>query len=172
MSTESLAVVASGFSVFALVLVVVLAARVGRLTRAYDSLVAGADGSSFVAAMHRHTAEARELRTDVGLLVDELARVRGDRSGAVRHIAVVRYDAFGDLAGALSFSAALLDDEGNGLVLSSINGRSETRTYAKQVQGGRSTFPLSPEEQEAIADAAPSPARSSAARVQPELAQR
>ena len=48
-------------------------------------------------------------------------------------MAVVRYDAFGDLAGALSFSAALLDDAGNGLVLSSINGRSETRTYAKGV---------------------------------------
>lgn len=167
MSTESLAVVATGFSVFALVLVVVLAARVGRLTRAYDSLVAGAGagGSSFVAAMDRHTAEARDLRADVQLLGDELGRARGDRAGAVRHIAVVRYDAFGDLAGALSFSAALLDDDGDGLVLSSINGRSETRTYAKQVQGGRSTFPLSPEEQEAIAEATPALAPSAGARV-------
>ena len=165
MSTESLAVVASGFSVFALVLVVVLAARVGRLTRAYDSLVAGADGSSFVAAVDRYATEARDLRTDVELLGEEVGRVRHDRSGAVRHVAVVRYDAFGDLAGALSFSAALLDDEGNGLVLSSINGRSETRTYAKEVQGGRSTFPLSPEEQEAIAEAAGSLASSAGARV-------
>ena len=70
----------------------------------------------------------------------------------------MRYDAFGDLAGALSFSAALLDDAGDGLVLTSINGRSETRTYAKGVAGGRSDAPLSPEEQEAIAEAFASPA--------------
>ena len=70
----------------------------------------------------------------------------------------MRYDAFGDLAGALSFSAALLDDAGNGLVLSSINGRSETRTYAKGVTAGRSDAPLSPEEQEAVAEACAAPA--------------
>ncbi len=79
-------------------------------------------------------------------------------SRALTRVAVVRYDAFGDLAGALSFSAALLDDAGNGLVLSSINGRSETRTYAKGITAGHSDAPLSPEEQEAIAEASAAPA--------------
>ncbi len=69
---------------------------------------------------------------------------------ALRHVAVVRYDAFGDMGGRLSFSAALLDDQGDGLVLSSINGRSETRTYAKALVGGASEHTLSPEEQDAI----------------------
>jgi hypothetical protein len=63
---------------------------------------------------------------------------------------VVRYDAFGDMGGRLSFSAALLDDSGDGLVISSINGRSETRTYAKSLVGLQSDHTLSPEEQEAI----------------------
>jgi hypothetical protein len=72
---------------------------------------------------------------------------------ALRHVAVVRYDAFGDMGGRLSFSAALLDDQGDGLVLSSINGRSETRTYAKALVGGQSEHTLSPEEQDAIAAA-------------------
>jgi hypothetical protein len=74
---------------------------------------------------------------------------------ALRHVAVVRYDAFGDMGGRLSFSAALLDDQGDGLVLSSINGRSETRTYAKALVGGQSEHTLSPEEQEAITSARP-----------------
>jgi len=69
---------------------------------------------------------------------------------ALRHAAVVRYDAFGDMGGRLSFSAALYDDRGNGLVISSINGRSETRTYAKALVDLRSEHTLSPEEQEAI----------------------
>jgi hypothetical protein len=69
---------------------------------------------------------------------------------ALRHVGVVRYDAFGDMGGRLSFSAALFDDEGNGLVISSINGRSETRTYAKPLVELRSDHTLSPEEEDAI----------------------
>jgi len=69
---------------------------------------------------------------------------------ALRHVGVVRYDAFGDMGGRLSFSAALFDDEGNGLVISSINGRSETRTYAKPLVDLRSDHALSPEEEDAI----------------------
>jgi len=73
--------------------------------------------------------------------------------GALRRVAVVRYDAFGDMGGRLSFSAALLDDAGDGLVLTSINGRTETRTYAKGIAAGRGEQKLSPEEQEAISAA-------------------
>jgi len=72
---------------------------------------------------------------------------------ALRHVGVVRYDAFGDMGGRLSFSAAVYDDDGNGLVISSINGRSETRTYAKELTGLRSEQTLSPEEEQAIAQA-------------------
>ena len=69
---------------------------------------------------------------------------------ALRHVSVVRYDAFGDMGGALSFSAAIYDDQGDGLVISSINGRQETRTYAKALVGFKSEQTLSPEEQQAI----------------------
>ena len=68
-----------------------------------------------------------------------MTEVAGPDPRALRHVAVVRYDAFGDMGGRLSFSAALLDDQGDGLVLSSINGRSETRTYAKALVGGRAS---------------------------------
>jgi hypothetical protein len=54
------------------------------------------------------------------------------------------------MGGALSFSAAVYDDDGNGLVISSINGRSETRTYAKELTSLRSEQALSPEEEQAI----------------------
>jgi hypothetical protein len=80
----------------------------------------------------------------------DLAALRADLGQALRHVAVVRYDAFGDMGGRLSFSAALLDDAGDGLVLTSINGRSETRTYAKGVKAGSSDQSLSPEETQAI----------------------
>ena len=153
MSTESLAVVAAGLAVFSLVVAVVLVVQVGRLRRAYDALVDGDERATFPEALARSTAGAHALRREVRGMRDELAAVHADLASTLRHVAVVRYDAFGDLGGRLSFSAALLDDAGDGLVLTSIHGRSDSRTYAKGVQGGASHHELSPEEQQAIAHA-------------------
>jgi hypothetical protein len=77
--------------------------------------------------------------------------------GAVQRVALVRYDAFEDVGGRLSFSCALLDDHGTGAVLTSINGRQETRVYAKPVTAGTSSYNLSTEEQEAIQQALAAP---------------
>lgn len=83
----------------------------------------------------------------------DLAALRADLGQALRHVAVVRYDAFGDMGGRLSFSAAVVDDHGDGLVISSIHARGESRTYAKGVVGGTSDATLTPEEQQALAAA-------------------
>jgi len=83
----------------------------------------------------------------------DLAALRSDLEQALRHVAVVRYDAFGDMGGRLSFSAALVDDRGDGLVFRSIHARGESRTYAKGVVGGSSDATLTPEEQQALAAA-------------------
>ena len=80
----------------------------------------------------------------------ELAHLRADVQESLRQLAVVRYDAFGDTGGALSWSLALLDDRGDGVVLTSIHGRQEVRSYAKSVTAWASEQPLSPEETEAI----------------------
>jgi hypothetical protein len=100
-------------------------------------------------SQRRRVSESR-LPTDVRGLRAEVEALRQENSEALRHLSVVRYDAFGDMGGHLSWSAALLDDNGNGLVLSSIHGRSESRTYAKNVASWSSDQTLSPEEEEAI----------------------
>jgi hypothetical protein len=95
----------------------------------------------------------RPLPDDVAGLRAEVERLRGRSAGAMRHCAVVRYDAFGDMGGRLSWSLALADESGDGVVLSSIAGRSEARTYAKPLAGWASDQPLSPEEESAVAEA-------------------
>jgi Protein of unknown function (DUF4446) len=69
---------------------------------------------------------------------------------ALRDIAIVRYDALREMSGQLSFSLALLNAMGDGVVLSSINGRMESRTYAKPVVSGQGSEELSPEEAQAV----------------------
>jgi hypothetical protein len=77
--------------------------------------------------------------------------------GAVRHVGLLRYDAFEDVGGRLSFSCALLDDHGSGVVVTSINGRQDTRVYAKPITEGKSQYNLSEEEEEAIRQALAGP---------------
>ena len=93
---------------------------------------------------------APELPTDVQGLRGEVHALRAEVSDALRHLSVVRYDAFGDMGGHLSWSLALVDDVGTGVVLTSIHGRSDARTYAKGVTEWSCDQQLSPEEEEAI----------------------
>lgn len=110
--------------------------------------------TAYRAARSRRAGSASSpLPTDVQGLRDEVERLRSEASGALRHLAVVRYDAFGDMGGRLSWSMALVDEGGNGMVLTSIHGRSDARTYAKDLAAWAGTMPLSPEEEEAVQQA-------------------
>ncbi|TWH02653.1 uncharacterized protein DUF4446 [Nocardioides sp. J9] len=99
------------------------------------------------------TRTADDLPADAAGLRREVAALRAEAAGALRHLAVVRYDAFEEMGGRLSWSLALLDDAGDGVVLTSIRGRNEARTYAKSVAAWSSDQELSPEENEAVAHA-------------------
>ncbi len=105
------------------------------------------------------SGDADELPEDVVGLRQEVAALRAEAKGAIRHLGIVRYDAFAangqSVGGRLSWSLALLDDGGNGVVLTAIHGRSEARTYAKSVSGWKSDQPMSPEEEDAVASAKP-----------------
>ena len=100
-----------------------------------------------VVASRRAARAVRECRD----LVEGAVGSRGTVDPrALRDVAVVRYDALHEMSGQFSFSLALLDAMGDGVVLSSINGRAETRTYAKPVVGGEGELELSPEEAQAV----------------------
>jgi len=148
--TSVLAVVGVALGALGLLLGIVAQVRLRRLRRAYTVLQAGEGDLSFVEAAARTVRSVDDLRADVAVVQSGIEEVRTDLADAIRHVAVVRYDAFGDMGGRLSFSAAMLDDAGDGLVISSINGRSETRTYAKGVKHGTSEAQLSPEEEQVV----------------------
>lgn len=124
--------------------------RLRRLRRAYAGIAKDAEGGELLARLGQAVSVVGELRGEVAHLGAEVASLRTDLADAIRHVAVVRYDAFDDMGGRLSFSAALLDDSGDGIMLTSIHARSETRAYAKGVKAGTCELTLSPEEQQAI----------------------
>jgi Protein of unknown function (DUF4446) len=153
-----------------------------RLRRATALLSRGGEGrESIVEATERHirlASHAAEqmgsLRTDVDratavldavqaearrhedyrlAATEQLTTLRADAERSLRNVALVRYDAFDDMAGRISFSLALLDDRGDGVALTAISGRTDTRLYAKGIVAGKGEHDLSPEEHEAVAAA-------------------
>ena len=131
------------------VLIVLAAVGVAALVVGVLALTRGRRGTE------ARGGDVASVPADVEGLRREVAALKAESADALRHLAVVRYDAFGDVGGHLSWSLALLDDGGNGVVLSSIHGRSEARTYAKSIAGWSCEQQLSPEEDEAIAHARP-----------------
>ncbi len=158
-TADTVALVGAGLGALGVGLGAVASLQLVRMRRAYQVLQGDGPHEDVVTAVGRHISATGDLRAEVASLRQGLARVQADLADALRHIAVVRYDAFPDMGGRLSFSAALLDDAGDGLVLTSINGRTETRTYAKGIKAGASEHQLSPEEEQAISFATRSAAR-------------
>ena len=70
---------------------------------------------------------------------------------------LIRFDAFEDAGGAQSFALALVDDDGDGVVLSSLHSRPTTRVYVKAIRRGVADAPLSAEEARALQDAGITP---------------
>lgn len=140
---------AAAVAVLALLVAVGARLRLARVRRDFRTLHGdGETDIARVAAGQNHRLD--RLAADVSRLRVEVETARADVRQSLRHVAVVRYDAFGDMGGRLSFSAAIVDDAGDGIVISSIHARSESRTYAKGVVDGRSSITLTPEEQQAL----------------------
>ena len=156
LTQEQLTVALFGVGVLALLSLLFglwVLARMRRLRRQYAVLRGASGDRDIFAALEASLkrGEAVDARLDEVLENERSLAATGRH--ALQRFALIRYDAFEDMGGRLSFSAALLDDHGDGLVITSINGRTETRTYAKPVKGLSSEHNLSDEEREAIAAA-------------------
>ena len=145
-----LAVVATALVVVLGVVVVALGLRLRRLDRTYRVAIGPDAPDDLVAAVAEQRGAIDRLRADIGTVHGNTETLRELQRAAVSRIGLVRYDAFPDMGGMLSFSAALLDERGDGVVISAINGRSETRAYGKPLVSGSSEHNLSDEEEAAV----------------------
>lgn len=131
-----------------------LQSRVSQLASHYGRL-ARPGGGNLEEVLERHLDRVDHTAERVAEL-DALCReIESTLERAIQRVGIVRFNPFTDTGGDQSFSIALLDGAGDGLVISSLFGRAETRVFAKPVQGGQSKYNLTDEEQEAIQLAGP-----------------
>jgi hypothetical protein len=157
--TLTLIVLAEGALLIVLLLWVTLLHRSSAgLRRRLQRVLPGGESTSLdqILEQQLHRVDSLSQRHDaLNKLHHELETIT---QRAIQKVGVVRYNPFADSGGDQSFAIALLDAEGTGIVVSSLHSRTDTRVFAKAVKSGRSTYPLSDEEQDAIKKAlAPSP---------------
>ncbi len=148
------ALAAGAVALIALIVALIAVSRYRRIVAAQREVL-GEHGRADLVA---HGVATRERADQLSAEIDEIARslfermeaVEGRLEGAVTRASVLRYDAFNETSGRQSSSVALLDERGNGVVISAILQRDQARVYAKPLRDGRSELELSPEERDAI----------------------
>jgi hypothetical protein len=155
MNRETIVLIAASGGLAVIALAVALSAhrRLATTRRSLAVLQGTSNGKTLLDAVATYGKDLQLFEDGLNKIIDRQDDLMAHLASSVRNIAVVRYDAFEDMGGRLSFSAALVDDHGNGLVLSAISGRMEARAYAKIVEEGESDTGLSPEERKAIEEA-------------------
>ena len=134
-----------------LVLALLQSVRLRRAVRAYRALVGGdTGGGSLGDVLDLHVGRVDEVQGRLGELEQLNARLTERAATSIQHIGLVRFNPFEDTGSDQSFAIAMLDDRRDGVVISSLHGRSNTRVFAKPVEGGNSSHTLSDEETKAI----------------------
>jgi hypothetical protein len=150
---DNLALVVGVIGLLILVLLVVVIVQSGRIRRAsnaYRSLVSDSQGGSLQQLLDSHLGKVIEVGTRMEELSALYETLETRWRGSLQHVGMVRFNPFEDTGSDQSFAIALLDDRRDGIVLSSLHGRGQTRVFAKPVEGGESKHQLSDEEAQAI----------------------
>lgn len=130
--------------------VFVLFRQLSLLRRGVTILKRGVDGESLVDKVANQALRIEELSRGLDEQAAQKEYLTDVLAGTLQRVAMVRFDAFEDMGGKLSYAVAMLDENGDGVILTSIYGRNENRTYAKAISGGASSHVLSQEEAEAL----------------------
>ena len=124
------------------------------MKKRYKKMMGGSNGEDLETMLTRNTNEILRFGEELEKISDDIKRVDSILERAITRVAIVRFDAFEDTSAELSYCLALLDDNNTGVIISTINGREESRSYAKPIINGKpSQFKLTKEEEQVLRDA-------------------
>ncbi|MCX7779393.1 MAG: DUF4446 family protein [Negativicutes bacterium] len=137
----------------ALIVFININLKLNRLNKRYRTMMQGMDGRNLEDLLLTHIEDVRHALKKVDALAKEQQRLAAISATCIQRVGIVRFNAFDDTGSDLSFAVAMLDAQNNGVVVSSIFGRSESRTYAKPIVAGQSAYFLTEEERQALSKA-------------------
>ncbi|MGQ9497018.1 MAG: DUF4446 family protein [Desulfotomaculales bacterium] len=134
------------FAFLASLVFIFLYLRLARRLRRIETLLRGASSPNLEQILEEYHRFLASVDRRLDTVVARLDAADRTLEQCVRTPSVMRFNAFPDMGSDLSFAIALLDGRADGVVMSSLYGRSESRTYAKPVEKGRSAYHLTDEE--------------------------
>lgn len=126
--------------------IIILFARIGRLEKRLIALTRSASGVNLEETLVQHLNKVVGSLDRIDKLEKSVNSLQVQTISCIQRANLIRFDAFEDVGGELSFAIALLDAQDCGIVISSVHSRQEARIYAKQIQNGESVQALSSEE--------------------------
>ena len=148
-----LVVIMMGIMVFVLLYMVRVSMKMTRFLKRYRIFMKGRDAASLEKAFAQKFLEVDKLTEMASVQANEIRRIKEIQSRTANKIGIVKYDAFPDVGGRLSFALAMLDESDSGFVLNAIHGREGCYTYVKEIVKGESYVVLGQEEKEALRQA-------------------
>lgn len=141
------------------IMVVNLARQVRQSRNRWRDLLAGVDGENLERMVYDNMKQSLALEEEFLAVKERVGGLETKMRTSKRYAGLMRFDAFEDVGGSQSFSMAIYDEEGNGVVVTSQVGRDSCRVYGKPLYNGKSEVNLTVEEQRAIEAAAASRTR-------------
>ena len=141
------------FTVALLTITIILLVKVSSLTKKYNAFMKGSDGYTLESTILNRFKEIDILKEESKYTSEKLSIACETLITAYQKIGIVKYDAFKEMGGKLSFSLCLLDDENNGFILTSMHTREGCYTYVKEIIKGESFVVLAAEERRALEEA-------------------
>ncbi len=127
--------------------------RWGAFMRRWKQLMQHSEGGSLEHTLYETLRRVSVMEETLKTHGNHLQQLQSQTNTCLQRVGLVRYDAFPDMGGQQSFALAVLNEHGDGVVLSGIHSRHEMRVYAKPIQNRASSIGLSDEEQHALREA-------------------
>ena len=132
------------------ILLIITLCKLKKLKRRVDALTRGKDAESMEDSILNFFERIECLEDAEKKMHKDIRDIKENLKITYQKTGLVKYDAFREMSGALSYSLALLDKENNGILISSMYSREGCYTYAKEIVNGECKINLSDEEQEAL----------------------
>ena len=129
------------------------ALKLNYMKKRYRKMMAGVDGANLERMLMGHIDEVKKVVEKNEQIDAENRRIDALLQTAITRVGVVRFRAFDDMGSDLSYAVAMLDSHNNGVILSSIFGREDSRSYVKPIENGNSSYTMTEEEEKALNDA-------------------
>lgn len=135
------------------VLLVIALVKINKLNVKYTAFMKGADGKDLESSILSKFKDIDKMKADIEYMSRKLNIACETLLTSYQKMSIIKYDAFKEMGGKLSFSLAMLDDKNNGYILTSVHTRDGCYTYVKEIIKGESFVVLAEEERKALEEA-------------------